>query len=49
LENVRGGVKGWGTVPERDGSEVAGEDTTELEMKGAEGRVSEYTRNWVRR
>lgn len=43
------GSEGMGNVPEKDGLEVAGEGTTELEMKRAEGRVSEYKRNWERR
>lgn len=38
-----------GSIQERDGLEVAGEGTTELEMKRAEGRVSEYKRKWERR
>jgi hypothetical protein len=51
-DGTGGGVKGWEVskaVPERDGIEVAGEGTAELEMKAAEGRVSEYKRNWERR
>jgi hypothetical protein len=52
LKNVQWIVKGWevsNAVPQRDGLEVAGESKAELEMKGAEGRVSEYKRNWERR